>query len=286
MLRKDGLARLSQVIDPQLIEKAYRRINVELGSLERAQDLKQGPDGGVDRSNHFSPDEDITNLFNLTPLRPLMTLLLGTETKRHYRLARGQVALSFPDDRIDRRYDQLVSKWRIDGLTQVHPVVLKHIHESNLENDAPNHENTPTREYLYQFINYDALVGVFVRNVRQNGGELCYFPGSHLQLSESFRSNPGRLDEIRAFGPVSLHKGEPLIDDRPENVAHCEGTAGDVFIANSLLALFDCPHYLSDVRYLVLFRVRGPSFTVPEVEVRGSTNDTLLHPLAHWKLLN
>lgn len=289
-LGSDGFAFIGKVIHPSLLQSCLKRINQEIGSVDHAQTVKYNHDGSIDRSNHVSSDEDITNVFNLSPLKPLMALLFGeAKDSKHYHMTKAHVALSFPDDHTNIRFDQLASKWRLEGLTQVHAPVAKH-HEaaSGSTSSAMNSNNSSaaiqTHEHLWEFATYDALVGVFIREVPEGLGELCVFPGSHLTISQHLRDSADRLDEIRVFGPKALHKGGALVDEDTKTTARCLGAAGDAFIANSLLALFDCLHFLPEVRYMVLFRVRGSSFASSQVDTLDSSTDTLLHPLRHWKL--
>jgi len=79
--------------------------------------------------------------------------------------------------------------------------------------------------------NFDCLCGVLLSDVQEPmSGELCVYPGSHVELAEYFSNNTHVLETLRVEG-----KGLPSGPDETDalfkrRAVHCLGKQGDVFL--------------------------------------------------------
>ena len=225
----------------------------------------------------------ITDLFNRSVLPLLCRALLGDiddsesgrhTTTTHYAQHAGQLALRFPGDLCEAEgcecspdhFQHVRTAWHIDGLP------------SDFIPGKTDHYGT--------IHNFDMLCGVLLSDVDEPlSGELCCYKGSHSKLAKHIAETG--LDRLYAEGNAALPTGpqtEELFGPEAHNqVHHCIGKAGDVFIANYMTAHFVAPNTSPDIRYAVYFRVHGLAFD-RENPVHQSAS--MINPWIHWFGLN
>eukprot|EP00940_MAST-03C_sp_MAST-3C-sp2_P000967 g967.t1 len=247
-----GFVRVPGAVSADLVDAARREVNRQIGQSHKSAD--------VFKAKTFSPETDITNLFNESMIPFLLKGLLGDS---HYRQSAGQIALRFPGDMCEKgtcvagrdHFEGVRKYWHIDGLA------------SGFIKGVTDH--------FGHIHNFDALVGVLLSDVpAEMSGELCVYPGSHHELAAFFQREG--TDRIAKKGNEALPTGDKTDSVLRRRPVHCLGKKGDVFIANYMTAHFIAPNASPNIRYAIYFRVKGPSFGHP-------TNvASMVQPLKNW----
>lgn len=233
-LRHNGFCKLDQAVPKNLINGALLEINKRLGASKNTDTFK---------AKSFPKHPAITNLFNKSVIPFVLQRLLGGDKRKRYRQGSGQLALRFPGDFTpnnsakanDIALRNVASHWHIDG--------------------CPNDFIKGVTDHYGTVHNFDVLVGVLLSDVDAKlGGELCCFPGSHMELA-TFFAKEDNLEKVYQFGNQALPTGPRTWDVFKQKPVHCTGKAGDVFLANYMTAHFVAPNTSPHIRYAVYFRV-------------------------------
>ncbi len=209
----DGYTIIPGAIPRVMVEQALNAINADLGE---GIDPEQVP---IYRSRSFCPalqsSPVITDLFNKTPVLPLVESLLGEGQVRP--VGGGQLAIRFPrigdpPDRLGCHLDGMYSK-------------LNGVKEGSISNFT-----------MLAVVLLSDLTGPWQ-------GNFTVWPGSHLKFEAWFREH----------GPESLLDGMPAIDyAEPRQLT---GQAGDVVLCHYQVAHAAGPNVSPHVRYAAIFRV-------------------------------
>ena len=260
-LRQNGFIKLPQAVPKPLINAALLEINKRLGTTK----------GGVDKfkAKSFPKDPAITNLFNNSVIPFVLQRLLGGNAKKQYRQGSGQLALRFPGDHTPNSSAKanaqvirnVASHWHIDG--------------------CPNDFIPGVTDHYGTVHNFDCLVGVLLSDVdAELGGELCCFPGSHMELADHFTKG-ANLENVYQYGNQALPTGKKTWNVFKQKPVHCIGKAGDVFLANYMTAHFVAPNTSPHIRYAVYFRVSKHG--VSRKGADGKHNPaSMLAPWCYW----
>ena len=267
-LGRDGFVHLPQAVSRELCRSAKREINRLMGASMGSADQFKG--------KSFESAPVLTDLFNKSVLPHLMKKLLGGAAP--YRQGGAQLALRFPGDGCP------------GGTAHFNPSHFEHVRRAWHIDGCPSDFLPGKTDHYGRIGNFDCLVGVLLSDIEgPMGGELCCYPGSHRALARHFRGEHGTLDgascpeleRVKAHGNSALPTGaatDALFGGEPPQ--HCVGRAGDVFLANYMVAHFVAPNASPDIRYAVYFRVHGPSFGV---NPHGSSNlRAMLDPWCNW----
>ncbi|CAE7227719.1 ATG26, partial [Symbiodinium sp. KB8] len=257
-LRLDGFVHIPNVVPRELVLAARKEINRQLGTAT----------GGTDqfKAKTFPRRPEITNLVNSSGLPIILRRLLGPRDSGPYRVESGQIALRFPGDMCIKdsvesdfqNFERIRQGWHIDG--------------------TPSSFIPGVTDHWGKITNFDALVGVLLSDTDANmSGELCCYPGSHMDLAGYFKQNG--LDDVANKGAAGLPTGQKTDSVLRKPLIHCNGKAGDVFLANYMVAHFIAPNTSQDIRYAVYFRIRGPSFDLDPLN-----KESMLDPLMNWSL--
>ncbi|CAE7703756.1 unnamed protein product [Symbiodinium sp. CCMP2456] len=257
-LRLDGFVHIPNVVPRELVLAARKEINRQLGTAT----------GGTDqfKAKTFPRRPEITNLVNSSGLPIILRRLLGPRDSGPYRVESGQIALRFPGDMcikdsVDsdfQNFERIRQGWHIDG--------------------TPSSFIPGVTDHWGKITNFDALVGVLLSDTDANmSGELCCYPGSHMDLAGYFKQNG--VDDVANKGAAGLPTGQKTDSVLRKPPIHCNGKAGDVFLANYMVAHFIAPNTSQDIRYAVYFRIRGPSF-----DLDPFNKESMLDPLMNWSL--
>eukprot|EP00439_Symbiodinium_sp_Y106_P022339 s799_g2.t1 len=240
-----------------LEDAALARCNAEMFERLRAF---------ITNAKTFPRRPEITNLVNSSGLPIILRRLLGPRDSGPYRVESGQIALRFPGgmcikDTVDsdfQNFERIRQGWHIDG--------------------TPSSFIPGVTDHWGKITNFDALLGVLLSDTDANmSGELCCYPGSHMDLAGYFKQNG--LDDVANKGAAGLPTGQKTDSVLQKPPIHCNGKAGDVFLANYMVAHFIAPNTSQDIRYAVYFRIRGPSFDLDPLN-----KESMLDPLMNWSL--
>eukprot|EP00439_Symbiodinium_sp_Y106_P024136 s799_g2.t4 len=248
-----------------LEDAALARCNAEMFERLRKDLPQEARDARLSLSGvlHSCP---ITNLVNSSGLPIILRRLLGPRDSGPYRVESGQIALRFPGgmcikDTVDsdfQNFERIRQGWHIDG--------------------TPSSFIPGVTDHWGKITNFDALLGVLLSDTDANmSGELCCYPGSHMDLAGYFKQNG--LDDVANKGAAGLPTGQKTDSVLQKPPIHCNGKAGDVFLANYMVAHFIAPNTSQDIRYAVYFRIRGPSFDLDPLN-----KESMLDPLMNWSL--
>ena len=260
-LRTNGFIKIENAVPTPLVNDALKEINKRLGTT------KDGTDQFKARS--FPKHPAITNLFNQSIIPYVLQCLLGGTSRKKYHQGNGQLALRFPGDMTpnasakanDKVLQNVASHWHIDG--------------------CPNDFIPGITDHYGTVHNFDCLVGVLLSDVNEKlGGELCCFPGSHMELAEYF-TKKDHLSNVYQYGNQALPTGKETWKIFKKKPVHCTGKAGDVFLANYMTAHFVAPNTSPHIRYAVYFRVSKHG--VSRKGADGKHNPaSMLAPWCYW----
>ena len=157
-LRVKGVTAARGAVNPQLIKRALRLINFNLGSGRLEPQISKGRES--------STEIEITSLFNDSLLPQICEAVLGPlPSGSSYHQGAGQLALRFPGDHCNGLSDisseafmNIRRHWHIDGCA------------SDFSPGSSDHYGT--------IHNFDMLVGVLLTDVPEEmSGELCCIHG-------------------------------------------------------------------------------------------------------------
>lgn len=255
-LRENGFVKLTNVIDPNLLDDALGEVHFMLG---------QSKDVEVFQNKNVPQGPALSAVFNDSVLPFIFSFLFGCAVEEVQRTHGAQVALRFPGDGCmkDTRLStndhwKGVSKgWHIDGL--------------------PSDFLPGMTDHFGEIQNFDALVGVLLRDVPEvQSGEVCFYSGSHQELAEWIGESPDRLELLKIHGMAALPKSDQVFKE--VSPFHGTGKKGDVFIANYMTAHLIAPNTSVNIRYALYFRIKSPRFG------RGKQycEESILNPWIHW----
>ncbi|MBC8136832.1 MAG: hypothetical protein H8F28_13185 [Fibrella sp.] len=212
---ENGVLKLPGIVSGELIQRARRAINANLGENGMHPD-----DLPRLRAQTYCPalsgEPVITDLYNASPIRGLVEQMVGEGQLKPVK--HGQIALRFP-----RPVDppELVFRPHLDGMY------------------------SPTNGVKEGTIgNFTALIGVFLSDVPEpNSGNFTTWNGTHRLYEEYFREH----------GPESLLQGMPPVE-LPE-AEQFTGVAGDAALVHYQIAHGIAPNISPNVRYAVFFRL-------------------------------
>jgi hypothetical protein len=260
-LRANGFVKIENAVSKALVNEALKEINKRLGTTK----------GGTDqfKAKSFPKDPAITNLFNQSIIPYVLQCLLGGTSRKKYHQGAGQLALRFPGDMTpnasakasDKVLKNVASHWHIDG--------------------CPNDFIPGVTDHYGTVHNFDCLVGVLLSDVNEKlSGELCCFPGSHMELANYFTKGDN-LNNVYQFGNQALPTGKKTWKIFKKKPVHCTGKAGDVFLANYMTAHFVAPNTSPHIRYAVYFRVSKHGISRKGAD--GKHNPaSMLAPWCYW----
>lgn len=261
-MRHYGVTHIPNALSPSLVHAALKVFNKRIGRLEFA--AAESPNQPKDNQFGAAGDHtDILDLFNKSFLRYIFEYMLGPRQDR-YEMALGQLVPRFPDE-----YCPYGSTWHID-FTDV------------IEDSGP------------VLANFDALVGIQLTDSHGiNSGELCTFPSSHHSLAQYYTQNPDMFRNLHKYGRLKGYPPRPR-DVLGNEVYHCVGKAGDVFILNYMNAHYGNCNVSPFIRNAVYFRVWGSAYAshCREGSSTGHGNSkygcgnqtSMLEPLIHWRI--
>ena len=210
-LARDGYLSWPGSVDVERVQRARLAIHRNLGRHglhpERLAEFEN-----ASYCPELISDPDILALFYGTSLQRAAERWLGPLEPVH----RAQIALRFPSN------DPITPSPHLDGVS------------------AP-HNGVPAGTIM----TFSALAGVYLSDVRENGGAFTVWPGTHLQHADFFRQR----------GPAALLNGVP--DPSPATPRAVIGGPGHGFLAHYLLAHAVGSHCTPDIRYAVFFRLKA-----------------------------
>lgn len=210
-----GVLKLSGIVSQELVQRARRAINANLGENGMHPD-----DLPRLRAQTYCPaltgDPVITDLYNASPIKDVAEQMIGEGQIKPVKY--GQIALRFPRavDPMDMRFYP-----HIDGMY------------------------SPTNGVKEGTIgNFTALVGVFLSDVPEtNSGNFTTWNGTHRVYEEYFREH----------GPQALLQGMPPVELlEPEQFV---GQAGDAALVHYQIGHGIAPNISPNIRYAIFFRL-------------------------------
>lgn len=161
----------------------------------------------------------ITNVFNGSPLSPLVESMLGAGNLLP--VNQGQIALRFPA-----------------GSPQTSRVFTGH-----MDGIGSGINGTPVGQFNR---NFTVLVTVLLQDVLEPfSGNFTVWPESHTAIESYFKT----------VSPEVLSRGQPEFD-LPCDPVQITGRAGDAVISHHQLYHTAAPNHSPDVRYAAIFRAR------------------------------
>ena len=260
-LKRDGFVALENAVPTRLIRQAKREINRRLGAGAANLNAKT-----------FTANSSITDLLKESAVPMALSKLLGGDDEYwRSQITSGQIALRFPGDACpnatnydDDDDDVRISASHFDG-------VRRYWHIDGI----PGESNGLSYGKIH---NFDCLCGVLLSDVQEPmSGELCVYPGSHVELAEYFSNNTHVLETLCVEGK-GLPSGPETDALFKRRAVHCLGKQGDVFLVNYMTAHFVAPNASPDIRYAVYFRVSSSQ--------HDGGNISILAPWIHWDGLN
>lgn len=254
----DGFIHFPGVVSEPLVAAARRIINRALGDMAVGKD----PDAMKNMGN--TDNGEILDLFRRSPLCLVAEELIGP----FHPANSAQVALRYPGDFCKQgtfdvptvHCDAHFMNWHIDGCA------------------VPE----PPQNHYGKIRNFTALIGVLLSDVpRPLSGELSCYPGSHMALGNYLRTTAGALEAVQCKGVAGLPSGSMTKTLFPLGHRSCLGRAGDVFIANYMMAHTIAPNTSGDIRYAVYFRVYSSAFSMPCWE--NCRLEAMVDPWLDWK---
>eukprot|EP01127_Copromyxa_protea_P001667 TRINITY_DN1161_c0_g1_i11.p1 TRINITY_DN1161_c0_g1~~TRINITY_DN1161_c0_g1_i11.p1 ORF type:complete len:484 (+),score=93.55 TRINITY_DN1161_c0_g1_i11:2851-4302(+) len=214
--KNDGYIHIPNLIKRSDVNKALRCVN---------QAIKA--EGAEDFSSKFTGSTAITDLFNFSPIRGVLSDLLGLENVG--KQWGSQIALVYPRD----------------------PPATNIKHMGHHLDGAPNYRpgvwNGSTK-----LNNFTTLVGIYLSDVPEpDSGNFTVFPGSHKKFEEHFKVH-GPDSIIDKEGKMKLPKL-----DLAEPIQLCP-KAGDVVLAHYMTAHTVACNVSPHIRYAIYFRVNSP----------------------------
>jgi hypothetical protein len=212
---QNGVLRLPGIVSQELVVRARRAINANLG-----EDGMHPDDLPRLRAQSYCPpikgEPVITDLYNATGIRDVAEQMIGEGQVKP--IHGGQIALRFP-----RPVDPPDLNFRphLDGMY----TTTNGVKEGTIAN-------------------FTALVGVFLSDVPEpNSGNFTTWDGTHRIYEEYFREH----------GPQSLLSGMPPVE-LPE-AKQFTGKAGDAALVHYQIGHGIAPNISSNIRYAIFFRL-------------------------------
>lgn len=214
---KNGYLHVKRAVDNKLVNEALRAINYHLGQL-KVNGAKPDPGPGFSMA---SQDVHVLDLLHQSSVWTLAHRLVGVgkvQTK-----SQAQCALRFPEPGSSMNHVDIGQlPWHVDG--------------------ANVHKRSP----------FTFLLGICLSDqTQENIGNLCVYPGSHLQCYRALHA----ANEVDPGQPPreNVWQGRrPKMQSEPQQMLLQPGDA--VFI-HSKLAHTVAPNYSPNIRYQVYFRV-------------------------------
>ncbi len=213
---EDGYIIIRGAVAPVAVREGLRAINHSLGHEGIAFD-----DLPKFRAKSYCPNVQgtpaITNLFNQSPLLPLLDSMLGEGNTQQ--VSRGQIALRFPAAELQKK--------RTFG--------------GHLDGIGTGTNGIEVGKFSRGFT---ALVTVLMHELPEPfAGNFTVWPGSHLVAERFFQEAT----------PEVLRQGMPELQLTREPV-QITGKAGDAVITHHQLVHGAAPNFSHNIRYAVIFR--------------------------------
>jgi len=165
-LKRDGFYKIEGGVPLEVVREARKEINREIGLSSTTTDQF--------KAKTFASHPSILNLMKSSMAPYILSELLG-DTPDYYKrqITHGQLALRFPGDNCPgdttecskKHFNNIRKHWHIDG--------------------CPNDFIPGLTDHYGKIGNFSILCGCLLSDVPEPySGELCVYPGSHMELAE------------------------------------------------------------------------------------------------------
>eukprot|EP00003_Mantamonas_plastica_P031205 TRINITY_DN801_c2_g1_i1.p1 TRINITY_DN801_c2_g1~~TRINITY_DN801_c2_g1_i1.p1 ORF type:complete len:567 (-),score=146.07 TRINITY_DN801_c2_g1_i1:269-1969(-) len=251
-LHNFGYVTVPGVVDKDLVMRAKRLINAELGKGVSPQEMEEAKKSALFKN--LSTHKDIKNLFSKSEARSIVESALGKVPNQDGSMHFGQIALRFPGDMCG-----------IDGKNSDNSFSIPPWWNKTWHIDGFGHRESEGG--VKQLDNFNCLVGVLLNDLPEDfSGNLMVYPGSHNTICDYIRSHDVQ---------IAMESGLDVIKESVEGDFNApqqiKGKAGDIVICHWMLAHSIAPNCSGDIRHAVYFRVKGENFEegVPPVQMNG-----------------
>ncbi len=214
--RQNGFLKLPGIVPSELVDRAKRAINADLGQNGMHPD-KLPEYRSQTYCRDLTTKPPITDLYNASPLKAVAEAFIGEEKIKP--VGSGQIALRFPA--ADMEAAPRPPGPHLDGMYS---------------------PNNGVKEGTIG--NFTALLGVFLTDLpREYMGNFAVWPGTHTLYETYFREH----------GPQSLLNGMPPVEmPAPQQFL---GQAGDAALVHYQLAHGIAGNISPNIRYAIFFRL-------------------------------